>query len=566
MSNKQGNIKDYDGNYVSPTTVTHLVYDAAKNQALSQTLADTPDRTALGFPVFSTVTAYSAGDIVFYNNGLWKFTADHDAGAWNGAQVEAYSVKDFVDDSVPEDAQLAENIKSWAKRDALNVGDDWTDAIRTTAGDQSVDSAKGARILSIVAQTDFAASAFKTTGFNLLHDAVGVGDGFYFPVPALAFGVFGTAAQPNGVLFTSNANQKLTPTVRFKALSAGVPSSVNDGSACAYTDSNGYRFFTCTEPGYMIVSGIALANTCAHIAWSRRYDEFISPTEASDAGSSISLSTILAAVHSDVSKLLTVGRGAGLVSDRIDFDGTKAVWTRKVARVQPTWTRSELDAETGLYTYTAAISAMASGGLAEFEGANKPAISVEGTTLTYYSASSTAETAYVKYELATQATGNVSLSNQLTIEDWGLEILVGASGSAIVTTQYAQSYPDALAQLLSEIDRKISLVISEAIAAMNERFSIVEAALRDPRQRISLSVENLDAANISRFGVPLCLESSVAGAPSAANVPDNWDQKTMGVWAGYPLFVGQIYSDKSSGKIYMAYRVNALTGDWKLLN
>lgn len=567
MSNKQGNIKDYDGNYVSPTTVTHLVYDAAKNQALSQTLADTPDRTALGFPVFSTVTAYSAGDIVFYNNGLWKFTADHDAGAWNGAQVEAYSVKDFVDDSVPEDAQLAENIKSWAERDALNVGDDWTDAIRTTAGDQSVDSAKGARILSIVAQTDFAASAFKTTGFNLLHDAVGVGDGFYFPVPALAFGVFGTAAQPNGVLFTSNANQKLTPTVRFKALSAGVPSSVNDGSACAYTDSNGYRFFTCTEPGYMIVSGITLANTCAHIAWSRRYDEFISPTSQDDAGSTVSLTAILAAVHSDVSKLLAVGRGASLISDRIDFDGTKAVWTRKVARVQPTWTRSDLDPETGLYTYIAAISGMLSGGLAEFETEDIE-LSVDGTNVSYQSESGTAVTDYVKYQLATQATGNVTISNAVTIEDWGLEILVGASGSAIVTTQYAQSYPDALAQLLAKIDNSTVPVISEAIAALFERVTFLEGILSGTGRNLRLTADRVDADYYLEKGVPRVLFCTTAGAPNASVVPDNWDNEAYGLWAGAPRFVGQVFVDQGSSpkKVYYAATITTDTSGWIPLN
>ena len=567
MSNKQGNIKDFDGNYVSPTTVTHLVYDAAKDQALSQTLYDTPDKGALGFPSFSTVTAYSEGDIVYYNNGLWKFIADHDAGAWNGAQVEAYSVKDFVNDSVPEDAQLAENIKSWAERDALNVGDDWTDAIRTTAGDQSVDSAKGARILSIVAQTDFAALAFKTTGFNLLHDAVGVGDGFYFPVPALAFGVFGTAAQPNGVLFTSNANQKLTPTVRFKALSAGVPSSVNDGSACAYTDSNGYRFFTCTEPGYMIVSGITLANTCAHIAWSRRYDEFISPTSQDDAGSTVSLTAILAAVHSDVSKLLAVGRGASLVSDRIDFDGTKAVWTRKVARVQPTWTRSDLDPETGLYTYTAAISGMLSGGLAEFETEDIE-LSVDGTNVSYQSESGTAVTDYVKYQLATQATGNVTISNAVTIEDWGLEILVGASGSAIVTTQYAQSYPDALAQLLAKIDNSTVPVISEAIAALFERVAFLEGILSGTGRNLRLTADRVDADYYLEKGVPRVLFCTTAGAPNASVVPDNWDNEAYGLWAGAPRFVGQVFVDQGSSpkKVYYAATITTDTSGWIPLN
>lgn len=560
MSNKQGNIKDFDGNYVSPTTVTHLVYDAAKDQALSQTLYDTPDKGALGFPSFSTVTAYSEGDIVYYNNGLWKFIADHDAGAWNGAQVEAYSVKELVEDAVPEDAQLADNLKSWAERDALNVGDDWTDPIRTTAGDQSIDSSKGGRILSIVAQSDFSASAFRATGFNLLHGAIGIGDGFYFPVPALAFGVFGTAAQPNGVLFTSNANQKLTPTVRFKALSAGVPSSVNDGSACAYTDSNGYRFYTCTEPGYMIVSGITLANTCAHIAWSRRYDEFVSPTSAEDAGTTIDLTPL--------GTMRVVGSGASLVADRADrTDDTHMLLTTKVGRVQPTWTRGTQDAETGLYPYTATISGIKAGGLAEFEGANKPAISVDGTTLTYFSEDGTALTDYVKYELATPTTSSKSVGTAISaLEDWGLEILVGATGSAIVTTQYAQSYPDALAQLLANIDQATVPIICAAFAQMQAEIDGLKDSLYAAVNLLRFSALRVNAAEFYVSGTPRVLRCKTAGAPAAARVPDNWDEKTMGTWTGAPRSLDQLYVDQTSKKVYQAWQVTGSTADWIVLN
>lgn len=560
MSNKQGKLKDFDGNYVSPVTTAALVYDAAKDQALSQTLYDTPDRNALGFPAFSTVTAYAEGDIVFYNNKLWKFTADHDAGAWNAAQVEAYSVKDFVDDSVPEDAQLADNLKSWAERDALNVGDDWTDHVRTTAGDQSIDSAKGARLLSIVAQKDFSASAYKATGFNLLHGATAIGDGFYFPVPALAFGVYGTAAQPNGVLFTSNANQRLTPTVRFKAMSAGVPSSVNDGSACAYTDSNGYRFYTCDEPGYMIVTGITLANTCAHIAWSRRYDEFVSPTSVEDAGTVIDLTPL--------GTMRTVGSGASLVADRADrTDDTHMLLTTKVGRVQPTWTRGTQDAETGLYPYTATVSGIKSSGLAEFEGANKPAILVDGTTLTYYSADGTALTDYVKYELATPTTSSKSVSTKITaLEDWGLEILAGAIGTAIVTTQYAQSYPDALAALLASIDQATIPVICNAFAKMQAEIDGLKASLYEATNLLKLAALRVDSKEFFVCGLPRVLRSKVAGAPSAANVPDNWDPATMGVWTGVPRSTEQIYMDQVNKKVYAAPVLTNSTNDWVVLN
>lgn len=560
MSNKQGKLKDFDGNYVSPVTTAALVYDAAKDQALSQTLYDTPDRNALGFPAFSTVTAYAEGDIVFYNNKLWKFTADHDAGAWNAAQVVAYSVKDFVDDSVPEDAQLADNLKSWAERDALNVGDDWTDHVRTTAGDQSIDSAKGARLLSIVAQKDFSASAYKATGFNLLHGAAAIGDGFYFPVPALAFGVYGTAAQPNGVLFTSNANQRLTPTVRFKAMSAGVPSSVNDGSACAYTDSNGYRFYTCDEPGYMIVTGVTLANTCAHIAWSRRYDEFVSPTSVEDAGTVIDLTPL--------GTMRTVGSGASLVADRADrTDDTHMLLTTKVGRVQPTWTRGTQDAETGLYPYTATVSGIKSSGLAEFEGANKPAILVDGTTLTYYSADGTALTDYVKYELATPTTSSKSVSTKITaLEDWGLEILAGAIGTAIVTIQYAQSYPDALAALLASIDQATIPVICNAFAKMQAEIDGLKASLYEATNLLKLAALRVDSKEFFVCGLPRVLRSKVAGAPSAANVPDNWDPATMGVWTGVPRSTEQIYMDQVNKKVYAAPVLTNSTNDWVVLN
>lgn len=460
---------------------------------------------------------------------------------------------------------LAHNIASWAERNALNVDDEWTDIIRTAAGDQSIDSTRGARLLSIVAQKDFAATAFKTTGFNLLHDAVELSTGYYFPVPAMAFGTFGTAAQPNGVLFTDNNGGKLTPTVRFKALASGVPTSLSDGDACTYTDSNGYRFYTTPGPGYLIVSGITLANTCAHIAWSRRYDEFISPTEATDAGSSIALATILAAVHSDVSKLLAVGSGATLVSDRIDFDGTNAVWLRKIGRVKPTWTRSDLDAETGLYTYTATISGIKNNGRAEFE-TDAVDITVNGTTVSYQSESSTATNDYVKYELATTATGSVAISNAVNIEDWGLEILVGATGTAIVTTQYAQGYPDALAQLLANIDQSTVPIICATFAKMQAEIDGLKSALYDAVNLLRISAMRIDTAELYRYGVPETLYCDTAGAPAAARVPKNWDAVTMGTWAGVPRFVGQKYVDRINKKVYVACTVSNSTNDWVILN
>ena len=37
---------------------------------------------------FSTSKAYSAGDLVLYNGALYKFIANHSAGAWIGTDTE----------------------------------------------------------------------------------------------------------------------------------------------------------------------------------------------------------------------------------------------------------------------------------------------------------------------------------------------------------------------------------------------------------------------------------------------------------------------------------------------
>lgn len=548
MSNRQGKLKDYAGNYVSPVTTAALVYDAAKDQALSQTLRDTPDKDALGYPDFSTVTAYAAGDVVYYSNKLWRFTVDHAAGAWNENDVEAVDVKTLLDETSPEDAQLAENLKSWAERDALSVTDTFTDAVRTTAGDTSIVSDAGAVLVSIVAKSDFAATRLRATGFNLLHNATGVGSGFYFLVPALAFGTYGTALKPNGILFTDEEGNNLTPTVRFKTLSAGVPTSVNDGSACAYTDSNGKRFYTTEQAGYIIVSGITWAATCAHIAWSRRYDEFISPVADSDEGSSVALSAIIHAIH-DFDLMLV----AGTIADRIDFGSTKATWTRRVDRTKPSWT--DVDNGDGTYTHTAEIATMAAGGVVV---CGNISFIVDGTTISYTDANAEGTTDWVKFELATPATGQVTISPALaSIEDWGLEVLEGVSGSAYVTMQYAQGYPDSVAALVAGVNNAKLQVLVEALVSIVARVQALE--VRQDRLG-KATAESIDANEITRYRAPMVLYAH--GVPAENTVPVNWPAGLP--WDGIPYFVGQLYInlDAASAGVYYAINNTAVSG-WK---
>lgn len=50
------------------------------------------------YPVFSASEAYSKGKVVNYNGKLYKFTADHAAGAWTGTDVEPYNLKKDIEE------------------------------------------------------------------------------------------------------------------------------------------------------------------------------------------------------------------------------------------------------------------------------------------------------------------------------------------------------------------------------------------------------------------------------------------------------------------------------------
>ena len=457
MSNKQGYIKDYNGNKMLSETTSTLVLDVAKEQALSQTLVNTPDKSVLGFPAFSTVTAYAVGDVVYYDNKLWRFTTAHAADQWDVNDVTEYTVADLVADLkaglLDGDivAKISENLESWAG-ESVSANYEQTAAADTTGGTISIDSSVDAELESVVPTTDFFASQLISTGFNLLRRAVAVGNGWYFEVPHLVATQqsIGTAMENNGVLFTNSNHANLTPTVYFKPLASGVPTSVTDGTLATYTDKDGRRHYTTSGEGYLIVSGIDRASVCAHLGWSRRYDEYISVADANDAGSVVDMAAGIAALHS-YNKMLVIGAVADRIAKATD---TTIRWTRRLDRVQPTWTNTPVEEEgvaTGQYLHSAEISAMKADGAATFETL-QTGLSVSGTTVSYTDGNAEGATDYVKYELAAEATGTAAVSSAFKCEDWGLIILRGATGTAKVNIAYGQNVPDNLRTALPVIN------------------------------------------------------------------------------------------------------------------
>lgn len=595
MSTVQGNLIDHSGNKVAPNTLDAAVYDAAKEQALSATLAETPDKRALGYPTFSTVTAYAEGDVVFYSNTLWRFTQSHAAGAWNADHVEAYSVKQLAADvkealegevdDLKDDLEdgtivppLAGNLEPWADQDDLTVQDTFTDTIRTTAGSNPIVTEKGGVLMRIVPKTDFSCAKLITTGYNQLRlasaggAAVALSTGFYFPVPKLTFGEYGSARENNGVLFTNSEGENLNPTVYFKPLASGVPTSLTDGTQLTaqtvlatanqnggiYTD-HGLKFYLTPGPGYLIVSGITHGSTCAHIAWEDWYDKYVAVDDEHDAGGSVNLSGIFSAVHSGLNKLLVVKVGSRTVFDEAYWSGTTLNWIRRVDRVaSPSWTNT-LNDDGETYTHSLTISGMRAGGIAQIEGQTQE-LSVDGTTVSYVDSSATALSGAVKYELAAEVTGTLTMSPSYALNDCGIEMLTSAVGEAFVTSSYARNIADALAEIAAHNLNDLTTVFCETIAALEERIRALEIS----KDKLgNAKADTVDANEITVAMYPLVLWAT--GVPAANLVPDNLPAGLP--WDGAPAFIGQIYIDLTANavKVYIAKGFGAVS-DWVVLN
>lgn len=389
-----------------------------------------------------------------YNSSTGKYTT---SAGWAliavGAGAEV--VEGFAQVSELKNGTLvpaiSDNLASW---DGGSETSDYvqTSVADTTGGTLSIDSSEPANLLSVVPQTDFGATSLVATGFNLLRFATAVGAGWYILVPKLTATAasIGTAQENNGVLFTDAQGNNLRPTVRFKALADGVPESVTDGVAATYVDADGRRHYTTSGIGYLIVSDINRATTCMHLGWSKRYDEYVAVDAAGDAGATVNLSAGINALH-DFGMMLQIGA----LSDSIErTSATQVTWYRRVDRVQPTWTNTPVEEEgvaTGQYLHEALISNMRPDGAAAFMVSDQ-GLTVTGTTVSYTDGNAEALTNYVKFELAAVASGTASVSSSFAVEDWGLILIQGATGTAAFTIAYAQGIPDNLRTALPQLN------------------------------------------------------------------------------------------------------------------
>lgn len=478
----------------------------------------------------------------------------------------------LLDGSIP--AGLSENIQSWDGRSKNPIDSESKSLIRTTGGDESIDTDGGATLLAVACVgKDFTPLRLISSGRNLLRLqsnnglAVAVGAGWYFPVPKLTAtnDSIGTANENNGVLFTDVNGNNLTPTVYFKALGGGVPTSVTDGVVATYLDKNGRRHYTTPSEGYLIVSGITYANTCAHVAWSMGYDVFTSPTDVNDAGTIVSLSAL--------GTLRSVGSGFSMVSDHADRTGDNSMLLTTVVGTSSnlTWTNAEdVDGEgqpTGTYTHTATINAMLANSVADIKvnGASVfVPLTVDGNTVSFKDANDTVASGYVvKYRLATPSTSSKSVVTKFAkINDFGIEYVDG-TGEGQGVWQYVQGIPDAIYGLLGKrtMDNE---VIAQTFAQVKSEIDGNKAQMFGYGTNVQFG--ELDAIERKTYGKPMFLKARVEGAPSESIIPENWDESKYGAWTGVPLAPNMFYTDMVNKKVYFAPECTNSVSDWILLN
>ena len=393
-------------------------------------------------------------NIVVSEPSILYFDTQWHSRSLNGNFPAVAHVSDILNGNIVP--KIAENLSSWKDNDLLPVDNDFNDTIRTTAGDDPIDTAAGGMLLAIKAVSDFRCTGLLATSENQLRlksnggGAVAVGAGWYFPVPTLTYGGFGTADENNGLILVANDGSNIqNATVYFKALANGVPTSITDGIEVVGKEiiynGKSYKVYTTSGPGYLIVSDITYENTCARIAWEDWYDKFVSPTTQDDLGGSIDLSALFAAAPNGTGKFLVCG-GSSTHAERAN--ASQWIITDPIGRISsPVWTDTQdevKEGETQTYTHSLNVPGIDNNGIAIIEGSSQ-SLSIDGAMVSYTDTNATAISGAVRYILASPVTAVVNLASDYTLNDVGVEMKEGSEGEAIFKCQYSQNIADSLA-------------------------------------------------------------------------------------------------------------------------
>ena len=383
--------------------------------------------------------------------------------------------------------------------------------IRTTAGDESIESGKEALLLELVGgcgdtegeafkinamrwnganQLDTEAwSAGKTSGYltgAVANGAIGEGNNKLCIIrcPKCQAGAYGTAEANNGYLLTSSNGINLKVgdgTIIGVWHCAELPASGSEVTAVTeHTFAGHTESFYLPDEGYMIVevaSSVDLAAISAHLAWSKDYDKF--ELYAAPVVLLVAVSPLTTAFQTETFNgktclvLRGIEQGKGGIFDRVTIyaDGG-GIYERNIAASllsSLSWTETEIESEsiegegetvTG-YRYTASLptsgtyAAMRDGLIrSDIEG-----MTLNGFDLVYESQTQiTPATAfadkYVDYQMSTPVSGSHSINPAgKTANDMGTEEVVGGdSATGTIVISYVRGFKDSTRAMMNEFE------------------------------------------------------------------------------------------------------------------
>ena len=439
-------------------------------------------------------------------SGLKKEILDSIAAA-NEAAENAGALQASLEGGIVIPA-MAEDLSS--PGDRVTVRDKFI--VRTTAGDESIDSTKDALLLEVVGgcgsleneaykinalrwnranAIDPSAWASGKTGGYITGAVSGgvITDGSnklcIVHTPKCEAGEYGTAEKNNGWLLTDRNGNNLKVgdgTVVGVWYCAALPASGSAVTAVTEHTFTGHteRFYLPDE-GWMVVelaSGATLADICCHLAWSYGYDQFTAyaaPAELSLAVSALTSKFQTATVNGKTCLVMRgIEQGVGGIFDRVTiYPEGGGTYERNIAAqllTDLTWTETEIEGEVvegegaaaSGYRYTASLPT--SGTYAALrDGLIRPDVdgmTLNGYKLTYDSPEqidpATAFAGkYVDYQIATPVAGTHSINPTGKLpNDMGTEEVIGgdnATGTIVIS--YMRGFRDTMRALYNDFNR-----------------------------------------------------------------------------------------------------------------
>lgn len=439
-------------------------------------------------------------------------TTIEDAVRYNHSQSLSEAQKEKARKNIGASASAGEQ-PDLVAGDLVSIDDKVTVAdkfvIRSTAGEQSIDSSKEALLLQLlggcgqVESNAFKINALRWNGENQLDPsawAAGKTSGYLtgqvtngvigngtnklcvIRCPKCEAGAYGTAEKNNGYLLTNRNNVNLKVgdgTILGVWHSPSLPAVGTEVEAVSghLFDGHTERFYLPDE-GFMIVevaSSVNLADISAHLAWSKDYNKFTAytqPMELVVAVSALTSKFETATLNGKTCIVLRgIEQGNGGIFDRVTiYPEGGGTYERNIASqllTGLTWTETEIEGEviegegevTSGYRYTASLpttgtyAAMRDGLIrSDIDG-----VAIEGFNLVYDSDTQISPATafagkYVDYQIATPVTGTHTINPTGKLpNDMGTEEVIGgddATGTIVIS--YMRGFKDTMRALLND--------------------------------------------------------------------------------------------------------------------